>query len=59
MKKIFEQCESTFEGTRCEQNKNKHRKSFGHPKHNFGGQSWTDRGIERAKLEQVEQEKKQ
>jgi hypothetical protein len=47
MPKIREQCDGTFNGLRCEQDKNQHRKSFGVLKHNFGGQFWTDKGAQR------------
>jgi hypothetical protein len=40
---VFEQCEAVFKGSRCEQNKNDHIRSFGYLKHNSAKQGfWTD-----------------
>jgi hypothetical protein len=47
MRKVIDQCDATFNGLRCEQDKNHHRKSFGILKHNYQGQQWTDKGAQR------------
>jgi hypothetical protein len=49
----LEQCNATFNGMRCEQDKYHHRKCGRTPKHNCGGSSWTDAGAKRAESERT------